>query len=550
MPVTPEIRRGAQGGNAHTLVASGKGLPVVRCNACGEHFPVKSNLGIAEELGRIVSGGLPGHSCPDPSCVHHSIAVSEVPSAYQQFGSTSIGSKRYRCKACKSTFTVKPAGLNPIAKQIHSDKNPQIFAMLSGKMPLRRICEAAGVSAPVLYQRIDFLYRQCVAFQTAREDRLARLELPRLYLGTDRQDHVVNWSDRKDKRNVLVTAVATADNLSGYVFGMHTNFDDRCDPAEIEAAARAVGDLAKAGPHRRFARQWLTPDLEASAKRRSSRASGNIEDSIEEAYEMADARTDVESPEIAQSIERLPGNGMLIHAEYTLYGHFLHLRRLLDGVEKVRFFLDQDSGMRAACLGAWADRVTSRTCDAFYVRIGKDLTVDQKRKLVRTANETFVAQMARHPGLSEEEVRLLLLKQRIREAKRIGQWKDRWVLHPTPTMSEPEKAMCYLTDLSDYDEDHLAWLYNKASLHAVDSWFNRLRRRSSMLERPIDSGGNRGRSWNGYSAYRPGQLQKLMTIYRACHNYIWLADGQSKTPAMRLGLARAPLDYKDMIYFT
>ena len=122
-------------------------------------------------------------------------------------------------------------------------------------------------------------------------------------------------------------------------------------------------------------------------------------------------------------------------------------------------------------------------------------------------------------------------------------------MHPLPSMSEPEKALCYLTDFGDYDADHLAWLYNKASLHAVDSWFNRLRRRCSMLERPIVSSGNTGRVWNGYSTYRPEQLGKLMTIFRACHNYIWTSDKRKDTPAMRLGLARAPLDYKAIIYF-
>lgn len=124
---------------------------------------------------------------------------------------------------------------------------------------------------------------------------------------------------------------------------------------------------------------------------------------------------------------------------------------------------------------------------------------------------------------------------------------------PRPTMSEPEKAMCFLTDMGDYDGDHLAWLYNKASLHAVDSWFNCLRRRSSMLERPVSSAGNRGRVWSGYSAYRPEQIGKLMTIFRACHNYLWVGEGkdarQRGTPAMRLGLAKAPLDYSDIIYF-
>lgn len=75
-------------------------------------------------------------------------------------------------------------------------------------------------------------------------------------------------------------------------------------------------------------------------------------------------------------------------------------------------------------------------------------------------------------------------------------------------MSEPEKAVAYLTDLGDYDEDHQAWLYNKASLHGVDSFFNQVRRRLSLLERPIHSKSNNGRIWNGYSPYNPGNVCK------------------------------------------
>ena len=52
--------------------------------------------------------------------------------------------------------------------------------------------------------------------------------------------------------------------------------------------------------------------------------------------------------------------------------------------------------------------------------------------------------------------------------------------HPFPNMGEPEKAMCYLTDIQEYDEEHLAWLYNKASLHAIDR-FMQFRRRLSLL---------------------------------------------------------------------
>ena len=57
---------------------------------------------------------------------------------------------------------------------------------------------------------------------------------------------------------------------------------------------------------------------------------------------------------------QLPHKGMQVHAEYTLYGLFFLLKKLFTGVEKVRFFLDQDSGMRAACLGAFQPEIQAR----------------------------------------------------------------------------------------------------------------------------------------------------------------------------------------------
>ncbi|TVQ86037.1 MAG: hypothetical protein EA400_14030 [Chromatiaceae bacterium] len=76
---------------------------------------------------------------------------------------------------------------------------------------------------------------------------------------------------------------------------------------------------------------------------------------------------------------------MQVHAEYTLYGHCFLLRDLSMGAEKIRLFLDQDSGMRAAVLGAFAERVTERTADAFYLRINKDMTDDEHRHALKVS---------------------------------------------------------------------------------------------------------------------------------------------------------------------
>ncbi len=51
------------------------------------------------------------------------------------------------------------------------------------------------------------------------------------------------------------------------------------------------------------------------------------------------------------------------------------------------------------------------------------------------------------------QVRRLMIKEKMARMVNIGKWQDRWVGHPD--VGEPEKAMCYLADIQEYDEDHL-----------------------------------------------------------------------------------------------
>ena len=73
-------------------------------------------------------------------------------------------------------------------------------------------------------------------------------------------------------------------------------------------------------------------------------------------------REDIESPDTPSPVEQLPGYDMQTHGEYTMYGHFFFLKRLLASVQKWRFFLDQDPGLRAACLAAFHDQIRYGRC--------------------------------------------------------------------------------------------------------------------------------------------------------------------------------------------
>lgn len=539
---------GRQRKDRYALSGAGRQTPVLKCHACNEYPPLKSNLAIAEELDRL--GGYLAQpvepSCPNEDCDNHHNGISNK-ACYASFGKTRSGSQRYKCKSCGKTFAVA----NATTGQKHPHKNRMVFSLLMNKMPFRRICEAADVNPKTLYDKINFLHKQCLAFVAHRERKLLEgFNRDRVYLSVDRQEYVVNWSQRQDKRNVRLLAVGSADNDTGYVFGMHLNYAPALDSEAINADAIQSGDVELPSPFRRYAGLWLNDDYEQSSQRQQGRRVGsNLSQDIEATYQDATAREDVEVAEQTTQQQRLPAKGMQIHAEYTLYAHFFLLAQLLGGVEKVRLFLDQDSGIRAAALAAFQPRVANRSCDAFYVRIAKDLTIDEKKRALATAREAYRQIKRANPDEEDNAIKLTLIKQRLQSRVEHGHWKDRWLDHPFPNMSEPEKAVCYLTDYGDYEEDHQAWLYNKASLHGIDRFFMQVRRRLSLLERPIHSASAANRTWHGYSAYNPSSIVKLLDIFRVYYNYC-LKGQDGETPAMRIGLAKGPNSLEDVIYYS
>ena len=544
--------RAAHGATQDTYIiqASGAGKPILHCRICGEYPPPKSNTAISEEQARLLRDltVAPAPFCPDESCSNHTIPVG-TKGNYQSFGVTKSSSRRYLCNACGKTFSVGKSTTGH--KQPH--KNRLIFSLLMNKSPFRRICEVADIDPKTLYGKINFIYGQCLAFAADRERRLlGGMAIPRLYLGVDRQDYVVNWTRHEDRRNVMLHAVGSADNATAYVFGMHLNYDANADSETIEADALAVGDYQVKPPFRCYARCWLKEDyVEAvrKARQRKQRRKPDLQSDIEDVYIEAIQREDIEVSETQNAGRRLPTKGMQIHAEYTLYGHFFYLKRLFGGVERLRFFLDQDSGMRAACLAAFQPEIAARRADAFYVRIAKEMTIAEKRAAIALSRAAFDDARKANPGLSDSKLEVLLIKERIASMAAIGKWQDKWMSHPFPNMSEPEKAVCYLTDYKDYDADHLARLYNKASLHAIDCFFMQVRRRLSILERPIATASSGSRTWHGYSAYNPEAIVKMLGIFRVFYNYC-LVGQDKKTPAMRLGLAKGKISLEDIIYFS
>jgi transposase-like protein len=544
-------KAGAAPGVDYKLHAHGSGLPGLICLLCKEYVPFKSNAGVVQELTRLSAqfAEQAPHCCPRPGCSNGTVPAPDA-KAYYRFGRTEGGSVRYRCRACKKTFS-EPS--RATLRQREPRKNVPVLTSLMNKMPLSRITEAHGVSFQTVYDKLNFFAKQAEAFSARHERRLPEVVRgTKRYLAIDRQEYAVNWTHRKDKRNVVIRALGTADLETGFVYGMHINFDGGLDADVVEADAKSCGDYTTAMPFRRYGRLWLKPDytraVADSAARLATRIRSGLtlEEDILKAYEEAESRADVESPEMVAAHQRFPAAGMQVHAEYTMYAHFYYLHGLLSSAAKLRFYMDQESGIRAACLAAFEDEIRDRRADAFFVRLGKELSVDAKRKVVRESRETFAAECDANPELDEHKVKVLMMKLELASAAAIGKWSDRWAAHPFPNQAEPEKKVCYLTDFGDLDDDHKARLHLNASLHAIDRFFMSVRRRLNMLERPVATSSKAGRTWYGYSAYQPENIGKLLTVFRAYYNYR-LKGRDGKTPAMRMGLTHAPVSPSELL---
>ena len=64
--------------------------------------------------------------------------------------------------------------------------------------------------------------------------------------------------------------------------------------------------------------------------------------------------------------------------------------------------------------------------------------------------------------------------------------------------------------------------------------------------KPFVTASKARRTWHGYSAYNPANIQKALDIFRTFHNYR-LKGADKRTPAMRLGLTDRVHDQSEIL---
>ncbi|MDK9761898.1 hypothetical protein KI743_07770 [Vibrio sp. D420a] len=538
----------------------------LRCKKCGGFNSIKSNKAIAEELERMEAlkerstiYRQDGTACHKLDCPNFGKRFTAHPDLYKLNGKTSKGKQRLKCLCCKTSFTHQSdkRKSHPDSK---SHQNVTLFRLLVNDMSINRIMEVTELSAPTIYRKIDMFYERCISFAYHRERNLRQMKLEFMRLSTDRQEYHVNWSNRKDKKNIILNAIGTADKASRYVFGMDVNYDPCMSLDEIESTAEFELDTLLKDYNREFARVWTTNDYQLS-KNLSGELAAKQKDLIirfsSQPLPLSDIGFDYFKEQLSvdygldafghNSSTKLPQNGVLVHSEYTMYAHFLKLASLIGHAEGLRFYLDKEPAINRACHLAFADNVLEGTAHSLYVKINKNLTVDQRRALVN-ASQIFVKQVQEENCVDEEEARKIIALHSIENPITFKGKSDNWYTLPIDKIYECQKYVSFLTPIQSVKHEQLAMMLLDASLHPIDNFFQIVRRRLSSLERPISTSSNAGRVWTGKSPYNPAMINKLLQILRVFYNYCYISKTDGLTAAERIGLAKGAVEIRKILY--
>ena len=540
-------------------------VPSVRCKSCYDNPPIKSNAGIVAEIERLTeSDGLlrleETTGCRHEDCENHDLSIAFHPHRYRKFGKAAGYGQRYQCKGCGSRVVLsRPVRLHDGSRRMAVD----IFSRIANKSPVRGTVRGSGLESTASYYDIlTFIRDRCQAYSGAVDRALidGKLRLPAsMNIESDNQVYTLNWPSRLDRRNMDLSCYCSVDAGSRFILGMHSNYDDRVDPFVINQDAALNGDMDRQEPFRKYAQYWLAGDeLKAgralAEKHRIKRSELNQQ--IQAIYAAAVTRSDVENIEL-QDMD--PGlctpflsNGMQVHLPYTVYAHWFLLRRLLQGagVRQVQASMDIDSMSRAAFLCAFAEEVRRGEAHGFFVRYSKYFTVDQRRRIMeesRRHRAAFRNTLPEEVRRDSQAVSRAMMQAQFDDGTVYGKWKDVWYDHPLPTMNEPNKAVCALTPLDGVPDEHKADLFLQAGLARIDNVFQITRRLFNAFERPLGTPSAQMSMWNGYAPYNPAMVRTYLTIFRVVNNFILVGD-DGRTPAMRLGITKKPLDYEDILW--
>ena len=257
--------------------------------------------------------------------------------------------------------------------------------LLVNNVPLRRIMEIANVPADRLYNRIDFLARQCRDFAAHKDKKLWRGFAGRnRVISTDVQTILANWRHANRVLNVPIHHAVTVDRDTGYVVAVTTDFDPETDSFEIEGDMMSVDDFHLPRAWRLHGRVWAYDEYRQSVLK-------GVQSILTE-----------EEKYLSSDTFDLPGFGSRVRGDIFQAAHVMMVKKLVGTkYRQLLHCVDGDSGLAKLSASLFANDVIAGRMHVADVRFRKELGNRKRNSLVHLGEEALADDLAIHTQLME-----------------------------------------------------------------------------------------------------------------------------------------------------
>ncbi|WP_353049933.1 insertion element protein [Bacillus sp. ISL-35] len=554
----------------YKLNSSGDARKMIECNPdpihpnVGVTFGCKtvalSNWSITEEIERLIrinniKDEEPNYDFHKEGCLQGESDPFEMPSYFYKQGKSSTGSQQWQCKTCKKKTSLRPnSKQSVIYKQKRSEINLMFTKLLINKNPINRTCEILEISKGTYYEKLEFVYRKCLEFLERHETKpLLNKQFKEMWVNTDKMTYYLNnvrkkgmskskYRDLED--SVFPThVVVSADVFSRYVFRSDVSYDWDIKLEEInkDTIQYKCDHLAiYARKNARFSKHSYYPQPPSDN----------------------DTQTKTEYKTELSKIENRAKytDGLHVNSTYTTVAHHWLIKELVNASEW-RFVTDEDSSLITAIFRVFAKEI--RLSDAHHFLCHTDKTKSRpqcQREHFEAVSELLEwGEFNGYKTNSPKELALLKLEQLLRthyfhkEVKTSAgshlEYADNPIEHPLATIDRGYRSVDCTTNISSLEARDVANLVLNVNDNAANAFIQLIRRRLSILERPLSTARGDVKSYI-YANFNPKYAQMAITILRTYYNFcLPFESGKTKkTPAQRLGIADKVFELKDILY--
>ncbi|MFC0213802.1 insertion element protein [Paenibacillus chartarius] len=520
-----------------------------------------SNWSIAEEIARLaavdsVQDWEPEYQFHREACSNASLTPFVSPKDFYKQGKSSSNSQKWQCKACKKITNVLPSQRESFG--YHQKRNDVLLSLalcLLNRTPVKRTCEILQIGSETYYSKLEWLYKRCLEFLERHETKaFAKKKFDVMWLNTDKMIYYLNnvrkrgqgnlrYDDLED-RHFATHIVVTSDVHSRYVFRSDVAYDWNIGMDDIENDTK----LYKEDHLNEFARK--------NARLRFSFAPQPPTDN--------DTQTQYEYREELNEFNRRKKyiDGLHVNSTYTTIAHLWWIKQMVQA-DEWRFVTDEDYSIMTALYRVFAKEIRLFAAHHFLCKIDRRKSRRDAFMESQKAREQLVAWGRSNGYFKDSASKLAYLKltelfkthtfhQMVSVVgKNYPKWAKTPIEHPLPTADQGIRYVDCTTDLSAYEPKDIANMILQVNDKAVNAFLQQIRRRISILERPLVTARGEGKSYI-YANFNPKYAQYAQTILRTFYNFCMpfkSYDGTKATPAQRIGITDHQFTIKDIIYF-